>query len=99
MSMRIISRKALREFWERHPDARQPLQAWYADVKHATWKTPADIKDTYRNASIVANNRVVFNIKGNKYRLVVAVQYEYGIVYIRFIGTHREYDKIDAATI
>jgi len=97
--MRIISRKALREFWERHPDARQPLQAWYADVKHATWKTPADIKDTYRNASIVANNRVVFNIKGNKYRLVVAVQYEYGIVYIRFIGTHREYDKIDAATI
>ena len=97
--MRIISRKALREFWERHPDARQPLQAWYADVKHATWKTPADIKDTYRNASIVANNRVVFNIKGNKYRLVVAVQYEYGIVYIRFIVTHREYDKIDAATI
>jgi len=97
--MRIISRKALREFWERHPDARQPLQAWYADVKHATWKTPADIKDTYRNASIVANNRVVFNIKGNKYRLVVAVQYEYGLVYIRFIGTHREYDKIDAATI
>ena len=99
MSMRIISRKTLREFWERHPDARQSLQAWYADVKHATWKTPADIKNTYRNASIVANTRVVFNIKGNKYRLVVAVQYEYGIVYIRFIGTHREYDKIDVTAI
>ena len=97
--MRIISRKTLREFWERHPDARQPLQAWYADVKHATWKTPTDIKDTYRNASFVANNRVVFNIKGNKYRLVIAVQYEYEIVYIRFIGSHREYDKVDATTI
>ena len=97
--MRIISRKTLREFWERHPGTRQPLQAWYADVKHAVWKTPADIKDVYRNASLVTNNRVVFNIKGNKYRLVVAVQYKYGIVYIRFIGSHREYDKIDASTI
>lgn len=97
--MRIISRKALREFWERHPDAQQALQAWYADVRHIIWKTPADVKDIYRNASIVANNRVVFNIKGNRYRLVVAVQYEYGIVYIRFIGTHREYDKIDVTTI
>ena len=97
--MRIIARKTLKEFLERHPDARQPLQAWYADAKHAIWKTPIDIKDTCRNASIVANNRVVFNIKGNKYRLVVAIQYEYGIVYIRFIGSHREYDRIDAATI
>jgi mRNA interferase HigB len=97
--MRIISRKTLREFWERHPDARQPLQAWYADVKHAAWKTPADIKDTYRNASVVANNRVVFNIKGNKYRLVIAIQYEFGIVYIRFVGTHQEYAKIDVTTI
>ena len=97
--MRIISRKTLREFWERHPDARQPLQTWYADVKHAIWKSPADIKNTYRNASVVANNRVVFNIKGNKYRLVVAVQYEYGIAYIRFVGTHQEYDRIDATTV
>jgi mRNA interferase HigB len=97
--MRIISRKQLRNFWERHPDARQPLQAWYADVKQADWQTPADIKGVYRNASIVANNRVIFNIKGNKYRLIVVVQYYYGIVYIRFVGTHQEYDKIDAATI
>ena len=97
--MRIISRKRLREFWEKHTDAQQALQAWYADVKQADWQTPTDIKNVYRNVSIVANNRVIFNIKGNKYRLVVVVQYQYGIVYIRFVGTHQEYDKIDAATI
>ncbi len=97
--MRIISRKALREFWERHSDARQVLQAWYADARQATWKTPVDIKSVYRNASIIANNRVVFNIQGNRYRLVVAINYEHGIVYIRFIGTHQEYDRIDAAMI
>ena len=97
--MRIISRKVLREFWEIHPDAQQPLQAWYADVKKADWQSPMDIKNVYRNASIVANNRVVFNIKGNKYRLVVAVQYEYRLVYIRFVGTHQAYDKIDVTTI
>ena len=97
--MRIISRKALREFWEIHPDAQQPLQAWYADVKQADWQSPVDIKRIYRNASIVANNRVVFNIKGNKYRLVVAVHYEFQLVYIRFVGTHQEYDRIDVATI
>jgi len=97
--MRIISRKALREFWERHPDAMQALQAWYADVRQVTWDAPADIKGVYRNASIIANNRVVFNIKGNRYRLVVAINYEVGIVFIRFVGTHEEYDRIDAATI
>ncbi|MBI4560097.1 MAG: type II toxin-antitoxin system HigB family toxin [Candidatus Hydrogenedentes bacterium] len=97
--MRIISRKALRVFWEEHPEARQALQTWYADVKHAVWKSPADIKKTYRNASLVANNRVVFNIKGNQYRLVVAVQYKFQIVFIRFVGTHREYDRVDAATV
>lgn len=97
--MRIISRKILREFWDKHTEARQPLQAWYADVKHAAWHSPADIKKVYRNASFLADNRVVFNIKGNKYRLIVAVQYGHGILYIRFAGTHRDYDKIDAATI
>lgn len=97
--MRIISRKALREFWEKHPDARQPLQAWYADVKHADWKSPADIKNAYRNASFLSNNRVVFNVKGNRYRVVAAVHYPYRLVYLRFVGTHQEYDKIDAAAI
>jgi mRNA interferase HigB len=97
--MRIISRKKLRDFWQHYPDARSNLEAWYADAKQANWQTPTSIKNTYCNTSFVANNRVVFNISGNKYRLVVAVQYEYGLVYVRFIGTHQEYDKIDAATI
>lgn len=97
--MRIISRKALRAFWETHPDARQALQAWYADTKRATWKAPVDIKKAYRNASFVANNRVVFNIKGNKYRVVVAVQYKFQIVFIRFVGTHQEYSQVDVASV
>lgn len=97
--MRIIALKALRTFWEQHPDARQALQAWYHDAKAATWRTPADIKNVYRNASFVGSNRVVFNLKGNQYRLVVAVRCDYEIVYIRFIGSHQDYDKIDAATI
>ena len=84
--MRIISRKALREFWESHADAQQPLQAWYHDVKKAAWKTPGEIKRVYRTASVLPNNLAVFNIKGNKYRLVVVVQYQHGIVYIRFVG-------------
>jgi mRNA interferase HigB len=97
--MRVISRKILREFWEKHPDARQPLQTWYADVKHATWTSPVDIKSVYQNASFIANNRIVFNIKGNKYRIVIIVQYQYEVVYIRFIGTHKEYDRINAETV
>ena len=97
--MRIISRKTLKDFWELHADSRQPLQAWYADAKGADWKSLEDIKNVYRNASILPDNRVVFNIKGNKYRLVVAINYNLGIVFIRFIGTHQEYDKIDAAAI
>lgn len=97
--MRIIALKTLRRFWEQHPDAQQALQSWYRDAKRATWSTPADIRNVYRNASIVGNNRVVFNIRGNQYRLVVSVNYTSGILYIRFIGTHQDYDKIDVATI
>ncbi len=97
--MRVIARRTLREFWERHPDAQQPLAAWYHDAKRARWTSPSDIKAVYRNASFVGSQRVVFNIKGNKYRVVVAVQYPFGLVYIRFVGTHAEYDRIDAATI
>ncbi|MBI2831492.1 MAG: type II toxin-antitoxin system HigB family toxin [Chloroflexi bacterium] len=97
--MHVISRKKLREFWENHPDARASLESWFADVKHTEWQKPEDIKAIYRNVSILGNNRVVFNIKGNKYRLVVAVQYTFKIIYIRFVGTHQEYDGIDAETI
>lgn len=97
--MRIIARRTLKEFWEGHPDAEQPLRAWFANVKQADWKSPADIKRDYRQASFVADNRVIFNIKGNSYRLVASIAYAYGIVYIRFVGTHTEYDRIDAAKI
>lgn len=97
--MRVLSLKTLREFWELHPDAEPSLRAWYSFAEKATCKTPADVKKMYSTASVFANNRVVFNIKGNQYRLVVAVQYKFGQVYVRFIGTHQEYDKIDAATI
>ncbi|MEL6380896.1 MAG: type II toxin-antitoxin system HigB family toxin [Cyanobacteria bacterium J06626_18] len=97
--MRIIARRTLREFWERHPDAEPPLKAWFAEATRAHWHSPNDIKQTYQNASIVANNRVVFNIKGNDYRLIVHVRYDIGILFIRFVGTHREYDKVDATTI
>jgi mRNA interferase HigB len=97
--MRIISRRILREFWEKHPDVTIALETWFHDVERADWNTPADIKAVYQNASFVANNRVVFNIKGNHYRLVVVVIYQHGMVYIRFVGTHEEYDRIDVTTI
>lgn len=97
--MRIISRRLLREFWAKYPDSTIALQTWFHDVQRATWNSPADIKAVYQNASFLANNRVVFNIKGNHYRLVVVVVFRHGVVYIRFIGTHEEYDRIDAATV
>jgi mRNA interferase HigB len=97
--MRIISRKRLIEFWQIHPDAEQPLRSWFAEAKKANWKTPVEIKALYRSASVLPNNRVVFNIKGNDYRLVVAIEYRYGKIYIRFVGTHDEYGRIDATSI
>ncbi|MBI4743165.1 MAG: type II toxin-antitoxin system HigB family toxin [Betaproteobacteria bacterium] len=97
--MRIISIRALREFWERHPPAEVPLRSWYAEASSADWKTPAAIKAAQRNASFLGNNRVVFNIKGNDFRLVVAVRYTQGLMFVRFVGTHADYDRIDAPTI
>jgi mRNA interferase HigB len=97
--MRIISRRTLKEFWEKHSDVEGALKTWYARVKRAKWKIPSDVKVDYRNASFIENNRVIFNIKGNSYRLVTAIHYQSGIVYIRFIGTHKVYNKIDASTI
>ena len=97
--MRIIAVKTLREFWESHPDAEQPLRAWYATASRARWEQPSGVKDAYPNASFIANNRVVFNIKGNAYRLLVAMRYDKGIGFVRFIGTHAAYDGIDAETI
>jgi mRNA interferase HigB len=100
--MRIISKRTLREFWEKHPrgpEARTPLQVWYSTVEAKDWATPADVKGTYGDASILAGNRVVFNIAGNKFRLVVRINYPYRVVYVRFVGTHDQYDDIDAETI
>ena len=97
--MRIVALGTLREFWQRHPDAEVPLRSWYAAASRADWRSPAEVKAAYQNASFVANNRIVFNIKGNEYRLVAAVHYNRGMMFIRFIGTHREYDRIDVANI
>ena len=97
--MRIIAKKTLREFWEKHSDAEAPLLAWYREVEQEEWDTPAKVKEKYRNASIVGDNRVVFNIKGNHYRLVVMINYPAHIVYVRFIGTHAEYDAIDVVEV
>lgn len=97
--MRIIAFKTLREFWARHPQAEMPLRGWYTEVSHADWKTPAAIKAIHRNASFLPNNRVVFNIKGNDFRLVVAVRYTQGLMFVRFVGSHAEYERIDASTI
>ena len=97
--MKIISVKILREFWLKFPDSEQHLKAWVDETKQANWTQPADIKEKYRNASILKNRRVVFNIKGNNYRLVVSVAYQFSAVYIKFIGTHAQYDVIDVDTI
>ena len=98
--MRVIAKRTLVRFWESgHGDAEQPLRSWHALVKSASWSHPEEIKAKFSTASFLANNRVVFNISGNKYRLVVKVEYEFRAVYIRFIGSHAEYDKIDASTI
>ena len=97
--MRIIARRTLRDFWVKYPDAREPLSAWYAIASRLRWPSPADVKAAYRNASFVAGNRVVFNVKGNDYRLVVAMHYDRQIAYIRFVGTHRQYDRIDATSV
>jgi len=97
--MRIIAKKTLQEFWEQEPAAKAALQAWHAEAKNAAWATPADVKANFGTASILQDGRVVFNICGNKYRLVVWINYEFFTIDVRFIGTHKEYDSIDAQTI
>lgn len=97
--MRVIAKKTLRDFWEKHPDSEQQLKAWYNEAEYAEWKNPNEIKREYPAASILADNRVVFNIKTNKYRLIVRINYYYQMVWIRFIGTHAQYDRIDATKI
>jgi len=99
--MRVISLKTIREFYEQHDyaDSKEPLLTWYRHALNATWPTPADIKADFGTASILKEGRVVFNIHGNKYRLVIWFNYPYGIAYVKFVGTHEQYDAIDAQTI
>lgn len=97
--MRIYSRRTLREFWERHPDAEHALDEWYRRTKREDWASPADVIASWPRASIVGHDRIVFRIKGNHYRLVVRVFYPGRQVFIRFIGTHAEYDRIDAEEV
>jgi mRNA interferase HigB len=97
--MRIIAKKTLRDFWEKHTDAEEQLKAWYHETEKSNWVTPNDIKMVHKTASFLRDNRVVFNIKGNTYRLIVRINYDYGVIWIRFVGTHAEYDKINANII
>jgi mRNA interferase HigB len=97
--MHVISRKILQEFWRLHPEVEETLQAWYHEARAARWKAPQDIRNRYRSADFLPGNRVVFNIKGNQYRLVVKINYASGTVFIRFIGAHAAYDKIDAEKV
>ena len=97
--MRLIKTKPLIEFYQKHPKAEQPLKAWVSEVKKSQWHSPHDIKLMYRSADILKDNRIVFNIGGNKYRLIIKVNYQCGVVYVKFIGTHSEYDNINAEKI
>ena len=96
---RIFAKSTLRQFWEKYPDSEQYLKTWYDTALHAVWKSPNDVKETYANASILKNGRIVFNIKGNSYRLVVRINFEKQWAFIRFVGTHADYGKIDANNI
>lgn len=98
--MHVISKAALVDFWTRHNQAEAPLRAWYKVASKARWRTPQDIRDAFgTNADFVADNRVIFDIGGNKYRLIVHVSYEYGRILIKFVGTHKDYDRIDPETV
>lgn len=97
--LRVIAKKILRDFWEKHSDCEQQLRSWYQETDKGSWKNLNELKSDYHNASILADNRICFNIKGNNYRLIVKINFNFQMMWIRFIGTHAEYDKIDANKI
>jgi mRNA interferase HigB len=99
--MRIIAFRTLREFWEKpeYADSEISLRSWYHEAKNSNWRNSNELKKQYKSSSIIGEGRVVFNIKGNTYRLVVLIDYEFQVIYIRFIGTHKQYDKIDSKII
>ena len=97
--MRRIAKETLRDFWKRHPDSEQSLKAWYLEVREAEWATSVQLKKRYPSASILVNNRVVFDVGGNKYRLIVGTRYQQNMDYIKWFGTHVEYDRVDAEKV
>ena len=99
ISVRVIPRRRLVDYYNKHKETKNQLEAWYHEVKNAKWNNPQEVKEKYGSASIIGDNRVVFNIKGNKHRLVTHINYEMKVVNIKFLGTHKEYDKINAEEI
>ena len=97
--MRVIAISALKDFWEKHPDSEQALKEWYVKTSRASWRSLADMREDFNSVDYVGNQRYVFNIKGNHYRLVVAVKFTPSLVYIRFVGTHEEYERTDVSSI
>ena len=97
--MRMIALRTLKQFWKKHPDAEHPLRQWYDDVRRADWKTPQELRVAYASASVISSDRVVFNVKGNAYRIIVRINFHYRIMYIRFIGTHAEYDQVNVKEV
>jgi mRNA interferase HigB len=97
--MNVVTHRALRDFWARHPQARAPLTQWYDVARHAQWTRPQDIRNDFNSADFVADNRVIFDLGGNKYRLVVRISYRFKQVLVKFVGTHEEYDAIDPAKV
>lgn len=98
-NVRVIAKRTLRDFWEKHADCEEQLKSWYRETEKSEWTNINELKNDYPSASILKDNRIVYNIKGNNYRLIVKFNFEYGVCWIRFIGTHAEYDKIDANNI
>ncbi|MBX2892547.1 MAG: type II toxin-antitoxin system HigB family toxin [Saprospiraceae bacterium] len=97
--MRVIAVKTLKHYWEKHPEVEGALLSWYEEVSEAIWETPNSLKEQFGNASLVGSKRVIFNIHGNKYRLIVDIEFKFKIVFIVWFGTHKEYDQIDAKTV
>jgi len=97
--MRIIATNTLKSFWEEHSDSEQSLKAWLQEVEHSDWKTPNALKEKYRNSSVLSGKRVVFNVGGNNFRLIVDIEYRLKIVFVVWFGTHAQYDLIDAKTV
>ena len=97
--MRVFAKKILREFWQKYPDSEEQLKPWFQEAEKGNWPNPNYVKDEFPKSRLISGNRVIINIRGNNYRLVIRVNYKYGMIWIRFVGTHKEYDKIDPLKI